>query len=54
MTRRPRWRCADPTCPARRWQPVTALGEYDPVDVALEALERHWATRHRMEREAVS
>lgn len=43
----PRWRCADASCPKHRWQPVTAVGEYDPVDVALGELEAHWAKDHR-------
>lgn len=45
-TRPPRWRCAEPRCPAHRWQRVDAYGEFDPVDVALEALERHWRDHH--------
>ena len=49
--RRPRWRCADPHCWAAKWQPVAAIGEYDPVDVALGELEKHWQTEHR-EKEA--
>jgi hypothetical protein len=44
--RAPRWRCGEPDCPAHRWQPVIAHGEYDPVDVALGDLEAHWATHH--------
>lgn len=44
--RTPRWRCADPHCPKHRWQTVTAVGEYDELDVALGALEAHWATDH--------
>jgi len=44
--RAPRWRCGDPTCPAHTWQRVAVFGEYDHVDVALEALERHWQARH--------
>lgn len=46
MSRPPRWRCGDPSCPAHRWQPVSALGEYDPVDAATGALEAHWASVH--------
>jgi len=46
-TRRPRWRCGYPDCPASRWQPVLAVGEFDPVDVALAELERHYDREHR-------
>ena len=46
----PRWRCAEPACPMHRWQPVDAWGEYDPVDVALGALEAHWQRDHPEER----
>lgn len=45
--RAPRWRCGDKTCPKHHWQDVQAWGEYDPVDVALGALEAHWAKDHR-------
>ena len=44
--RTPRWRCADPHCPKHRWQQVAAVGEYDPVDVALGELEAHWQRDH--------
>ncbi len=43
----PRWRCAQPDCPWHRWQVVTVLGEYDPMDAALHELERHWQTKHK-------
>lgn len=44
---RPRWRCGEPGCPAhRKPHPVDTPGEYDPVDVALEALEQHYRTTH--------
>lgn len=46
-TRPPRWRCGDPQCPARRWQRVSAVGEYDVVDEALHDLERHWQEQHQ-------
>ena len=36
----PRWRCGEPGCRASAgWQPVSAMGEYDDVDVALGDLE---------------
>jgi hypothetical protein len=42
---RPRWRCGQPGCPARRWQPVPAA---DPGDhlAALAALDGHYAAAH--------
>lgn len=43
----PRWRCGEPACPhGMRWQPVSAMGEYDDVDVALADLEAHYARAH--------
>ncbi len=45
-SRTPRWRCGDPGCWAHTWQPVTATGEYGPVDVATGELEAHWVTEH--------
>lgn len=43
----PRWRCGQPGCRAHGdWQPVTAIGEYDDVDVALANLEAHYAVAH--------
>src|SRR5690606_21111952 len=53
-TRRPRWRCGFPDCPASKWQPVLAVGEYDPMDVALEELERHYEREHRDKGEKAS
>lgn len=44
---RPRWRCGETGCRAhRRWQPVSALGEFDDMDVALGDLEAHYTTVH--------
>ena len=43
----PRWRCGVEGCRyARRSQPVDAMGEYDDIDVAMEALAAHYAQAH--------
>lgn len=42
----PAWGCGEPSCPRYRWQPVSAMGEYDPVDVAVGDLEAHYARHH--------
>lgn len=41
-----RWRCGEPDCPKRRWQFVSAVSEFDPVDAALADLEAHYARAH--------
>ena len=41
-----RWRCGEPDCPKRRWQFVTAVGEFDPVDAARADLDAHYARAH--------
>ncbi len=43
----PRWRCARPDCPWHRWQVVTVRPGADPMDVAMKALEWHWAKKHK-------
>lgn len=40
------WACGEPGCPRYRWQPLSAMGEYDPVDVALGDLEAHYVRCH--------
>lgn len=45
--RPPRWRCGEAKCPKhRRWQPVSAMGEYDPIDAAMADLDSHYAREH--------
>lgn len=41
-----RWRCGERACPKRRRQHVSAIGEFDPVDAALAALESHYRRHH--------
>lgn len=42
----PAWGCGEPSCPRYRWQPVSAMGEYDDLDAAMADLDGHYARCH--------
>lgn len=46
MDRSPRWRCGEPGCEQAAWQPVSAMGEYDDLDVAMADLDSHYRRDH--------
>jgi hypothetical protein len=44
---RPRWRCAEPGCPAAdRWQPVHDAANPGDLDAALANLGAHYSAAH--------